>query len=121
MIEHGHLGGDEDRARLVLVYARTFVAPCIDSLDPDSESGKDAIVILKDVLAGLPEPGERRMRGLSRNGTSVTLDSVGSAFSDDNRRALAALCGAARTSTAPRGAFPEDRLFAHLWPEERYP
>lgn len=109
-----------DRARLVLVRART-IAPCIDTLDKESERGKDAIAILKDVLAELPAPGERRMRGLSRNGTSITLDAVSSAFSDDNRAALRALCGATSATGLPVASFPADRLFDRLWPGERYP
>lgn len=120
MIQPSDLGGDEDRARLVLVRART-IAPCIDTLDPGSEPGKDAIAVLKDVLAGLPEPGERRTRGLSRNGTSITLDAVGSAFSEDNRAALRAICGASTSSGGPAASFPVDRLFERIWPEERYP
>lgn len=120
MIAPTDLGGDEDRARLVLIRART-IAPCLDALVKDTEPWKDAIAILKDVLAELPAPGERRLRGLSRNGTSVTLDAVDSAFSDDNRAALRALCGATSSSAAPRASFPQDKLFERLWPGERYP
>lgn len=110
--------GDEDTVRRVLVLARD-IAPCIDSLS--GESKKDAIAILKGVIAELPEPGSRRTRALSRNGTSMTFAEIESAFDDDARRSLRSLCSAQSTSgSLPAGSFPKQRAFARVWPEGPY-
>lgn len=121
MIQPSDLAGtaDEDRARKVLILARS-IAPCVLDFADESEEKKNAVAILKGVLAELPAPGERRMRGLSRNGTSVTLDEVRSAFSEDDRVALRALCDATAVAGIPQGSFPEERLFERIWPGERY-
>lgn len=113
------LGGDEDTARRVLVLARD-IAPCIDSLE--AEPTKDAIAILKGVLAELPEPGSRHTRALSRNGTSMTFAAIESAFDDDARRSLRSLCNAQTVGSGslPAGSFPKHRAFAKVWPEGPY-
>ncbi|MCG2921534.1 hypothetical protein KZ305_25960, partial [Escherichia coli] len=68
-ISHGAISSDEDLGRRVLVRAR-IIAPCLDTLDPESESGKDAISILKGVIAALPSAGFERAKSFSRNGTA---------------------------------------------------
>lgn len=118
MITPAELGGDEDTARRVLVRARG-IAPCIDTLD--GEPKKDAIAILKGVLAEIPAAGARRAKTLARNGTSITYEDVASAFTTDDVTSLRLLCDAATTAGLPIGCFPEDRLFERLWPGERYP
>ena len=115
------LGGDENTARRVLVLARD-IAPCIDSFPDESEDKLNAIAVLKGVLAELPAPGSRRTRAMSRNGTSMSFADIQSAFDDDARRSLRALCSAARAATPgiPLGSFPSDRPFARVWPEGDY-
>lgn len=115
------LGGDENTARRVLVLARD-IAPCIDSFADDSEQKKDAIAILLGVVAELPSPGSRRTRAMSRNGSSVSLAEIKSAFDDDARSSLRALCSDSRDPApgAPLGSFPTDRPFARVWPEGDY-
>ena len=107
-------GVTEDVARALLLRARS-IAPCLDSLS--GELRKDAIAVLRNVAAELPAPGERRTKSLSRNGTSLQLDSAGSAFSADDIAALRALCPAASTAGHPRGSFPEPVGLNKIWPE----
>lgn len=120
MITPTDLGGDEDLARRVIMRAQN-IAPCIHDFADESEDKKNVLAILKGVLAEVPAPGSRRMRSLSRNGTAVTYEGVESAFSDDDIAALRSLCNADAARGMPQGAFPQDRLFENLWPEERYP
>lgn len=115
MITHSDIGNDEDRARRVLVRARDL-APGIELLDPESEDGKNAIAILKGVLAELPASGSRRTRSMSRNGSSISLD-VGSAFTDDDIASLRALCRRPVVPGLPMGSFPEAGIVAAMWPE----
>ena len=109
------LGGTDDVARRVLVLARS-IAPCIDSWEPTSEVGKDAIAVLKGVIAELPAPGSARVRAQARNGTSVSLADMRSAFSTDARESLRSLCGCGGGGL-PAGSFPSERPFSRLWPE----
>lgn len=113
------LGGDEDTARRLLVLARS-IAPCVDSFADDSEQKKNAIAILKGVLAELPAAGSRRTRSLSRNGTSMSFADVSSTFDDDSRQSLRSLCGSAPSAGHPRGSFPKARPLANTWPEGDY-
>lgn len=115
-ITPGSLGGDENVARRVLALARS-IAPCVTKLDPGTEEGKDAIAVLKGVIAELPAAGSARVRSQSRNGTSVSLADIQSAFSADARASLRSLCGCGGRSGQPVGSFPQERPFALLWPE----
>lgn len=121
-ITHADIGGDEKTARRVLMRAREF-APCLDSLDPESEDGKNAIAILTGVLAEIPAPGSRRVRSLGRNGTTMSFDPIGASFTDEDIAALRSLCGADRASALsglPAGSFPEDDTVSRMWPEGPY-
>ncbi|MBN7792426.1 hypothetical protein [Microbacterium esteraromaticum] len=113
------LGGDEDTARRLLVLARS-IAPCIDSFADESEPKKDAVAILRGVLAEQPAAGSRRTRSVSRNGTSMSFADVESAFDSDARQALRSLCGSASSGGHPVGSFPTARPFANVWPEGGY-
>lgn len=113
------IGGDEDTARRLLVLARS-IAPCIDSFPDGSEEQKDAVAILKGVLAEQPAAGSRRTRSLSRNGTSMSFTDVDSAFDADSRQALRSLCGSVTSGGMPKGSFPKARPFANVWPEGEY-
>jgi hypothetical protein len=113
-------GVEEDLALRVLARARV-IAPCIDSIEYGSPHYKTAVAILKGVIAEMPEPGSRRVKQMSRNGTSITLDDVASAFSADDVQSLRALCGAGRSPALPRGSFPEISIVDRLWPKETYP
>lgn len=117
-ITHQELGVEEDLGRRILVRAR-IIAPCIQSFPDDSEEKKDAIAILKGVIAELPEQGGRRARSMSRNGTSITYADIDSAFTSDDRTALASLC-AAPSAAVSQGSFPRQSRTAGLWPEGEY-
>lgn len=119
-ITHEDLGVDEDLGRRIMVRAR-IIAPCIDSFPDDSQSKKDAIAILKGVIAELPDTGSRRARSLSRNGTAMTFD-IGAAFTDEDRSDLASLCGAAPAPLPglPMGSFPAGSRLDKVWPEGEY-
>ena len=109
---------DEELARRILVRAR-IIAPCIDSFADWSEEKLNAIAILKGVIAELPEPGALRAKSMSRNGTSIELADIKSAFEGDAEASLRSLCSSA--GGMPRGRFPDaDRAIKRLWPE-RYP
>lgn len=120
MIEPADIGGDSDTARRVLIRARS-IAPCIDSFPKGTERWKDAVAILKGVIAELPKPGYRRTRSLGRNGTTMSFE-IASAFTDDDVVSLRSLCS--QFSDAPRGAavgsFPEPDVIGKLWPEGKY-
>tara|TARA_B100000378_G_scaffold181442_1_gene146740 strand:- start:15 stop:377 length:363 start_codon:yes stop_codon:yes gene_type:complete len=115
-ITHDDLGTDEDLGRRVLVRAR-IIAPCLDTLDPASEAGKNAIAILKGVIAELPAPGEGRVRSMSRNGTSISMQAVASAFEGDATVSLRSLCASLARGGLPVGSFPSERPIGRLWPE----
>jgi len=110
------IGSDEDLARRVLVRARN-IAPCIDSFADDSEEQKDAIAILKGVIAEIPAAGSRRVRSKSRNGTSISYNDIGGAFTSDDVTALQSLCSTVGGPADPVGSFPTSRPFATVWPE----
>ncbi|WP_374978100.1 hypothetical protein ACEYYH_10490 [Microbacterium trichothecenolyticum] len=110
-------GITEFKARRILQIARTFV-PCLDSLTGEEKA--NAIAILQAAALELPEPGSRRVRSQSRNGTSRSLDAYESAFTLEDRAALRALCGSAPATPTPVGSFPEERPLSGVWPE-RYP
>lgn len=115
------LGGDENTARRVLVLARS-IAPCLDSIS-DDERKADAIAILKGVLDELPEAGSKRMRSVSRNGTSMAFSAIESAFDEDARRALRSLCESQSHASSvglPVGSFPALLGTARVWPEGDY-
>lgn len=118
-ITPGDLGGDDDTARRVLIQART-IAPCIDSFDAGSEDGKNAIAVLKGVLAELPAPGSARTTSMSRNGTSMSFSQIRSAFDGDPTTQLRALCGAATSRDHSVASFPVTRVFERVWPEGPY-
>lgn len=118
-ITHADISSDEDLGRRVLVRA-SIIAPCLGGLNPDSEPGKNAIAILKGVIAEIPAAGSRRTRSLSRNGTSMSVDVIDAAFDSDSRLSLRSLCGQASTAGLPRGRFPKDRPLGRVWPEGKY-
>lgn len=119
MITHTDLGVDEDLGRRILVRARV-IAPCIDSFADDSEEKKNAVAILKGVIAELPEPGARRARSMSRNGTAITFADIVRAFDVDAEESLRSLCGVSARGGLPVGSFPKDSAIANLWPEGAY-
>lgn len=118
-LTHDMIGSDENLARRVLVRARN-IAPCIDTFANNSEEQKDAIAILKGVIAEIPAPGSRRVRSKSRNGTSISYSDIGSAFSDDDITALRSLCASSGRPGDPIGSFPSAQPVAGVWPEGDY-
>ncbi|CAN7241805.1 hypothetical protein LJR045_000982 [Microbacterium sp. LjRoot45] len=119
MIPTTAISTDEDLARRVLVRARS-IAPCIDNFIANTEPYKDAVAILKGVIAELPDPGARRAKSLSRDGTSITFADIESAFDADAITSLRSLCTQAAAPGTPLGSFPERSAIANLWPEGRY-
>lgn len=116
-ITHADITTDEQLGRRVLARARV-IAPCLDSLDKESEDGRTAIAILKGVIAELPAPGQSRLRTMSRNGTSVSVEAISSAFQGDPEISLRALCGGGGSPGLPVGSFPQSPVLGRLWPEE---
>ena len=116
MITPDEISTDTDLARRVIVRARS-IAPCIDSLD--GESRLNALAILKGVFAEIPAQGARRVRSRARNGTSISYNDPGGAFSDDDISSLRSLCDAA-SNGLPVGSFPGARPFAREWAEGEY-
>ncbi len=114
------IGGEENLARRILVRARD-IAPCIDTFTKDSERWKDAVAILKGVIEELPAPGEARVKSMSRNGTSITVEMIRSAFDvHDAPASLRSLCGSSSTGGHSVGSFPVTRVFDRVWPEGTY-
>lgn len=118
VITHSDVSSDEELGRRVLAYART-IAPCLGSLDPDTEQGKDAIALLKGVAKAVPDGDMSRVRSMSRNGTSMSFD-VASAFSTDDRAALRHLCAGSGAGVGPIGSFPKGGHVSKVWPEGDY-
>lgn len=119
-IIHSDITTDEDLGRRVLVRAR-IIAPCLDSFEDGSEEKLNAIAILKGVIAELPDPGASRTKTLSRNGTSITLDTaIRSAFDGDPTTSLRSLCGASSAPGLPMGSFPVTLALGRVWPEGDY-
>lgn len=118
-ITHSDISSDEDLGRRVLMSAR-IIAPCLDTIDPASEKGRDAIAVLKGVIAELPAAGSRYTRSLSRNGTSMSFAAIEAAFDTDSRASLRALCGLASGPALPMGSFPADSPVGRVWPEGLY-
>ena len=121
VITASDLGADEDVARRVLVRARS-IAPCIANFARESEPWKDAVAILKGVIAELPKAGSSRTRSMSRNGTSMTFE-ISRAFSVENIELLKALCSADVAEAPgghPVGSFPTGGIVSQVWPEGEY-
>lgn len=112
---------DEDLARRVLALART-IAPCVVTLSDESDEKKTAIAILKsvadDIESDRASRGSRRVVSQGVLTARVSYD-IGSAFTDDDRDSLRALCNASASPVAlPVGSFPKGRPIGALWPEE---
>ncbi|PPF18271.1 hypothetical protein C5B92_07080 [Rathayibacter sp. AY1A4] len=118
VITHSNVSSDEDLGRRVLAYART-IAPCLGTLDGETEQGKDAIALLKSIAKSVPDPEMSRVRSMNRNGTSMSFD-VASAFSSDDRAALRYLCSGSAAAVGPIGSFPKGGHVAKVWPEGDY-
>ncbi|WP_104084244.1 hypothetical protein [Cryobacterium sp. Y11] len=118
MIYPGEISSDEDLARRILVRARS-IAPGLSSIPDDDERKLDAIAILKGVVAEVPAPGARRVKSRGRNGTSISYNDPGGAFSDDDIMSLRSLCDVA-SAGLPVGSFPKARAFGREWAEGEY-
>lgn len=115
MILPNEISDDENLARRILVRARS-IAPGINNIPDDDDRRLDLIAILKGVVAEVPSPGAGRVRSRSRNGTSITYNDVGGAFSEDAIASLRSLV-AASPAGLPIGSFPEAHAFNREWPE----
>ena len=117
-------GVDETLARRIIAYARS-VAPCLDSLvdglDEDAAKPKsDAIAILLGVAKEVPKAGKTRVKNQRTGQGAVEYFPITSAFSDDDRAALRALCAAVTPAGGlPVGSFPApSRAVSRMWPDE---
>lgn len=121
MIIPEEISTDEDLARRILVRARS-IAPCLNSIPDDDDRKRDAIAILKGVIAEVPAPGARRVKSRGRNGTSISYADVGGAFSPDDIAGLRSLCVAVSAVSAglPVGSFPTASVFGREWAEGEY-
>lgn len=115
------IGTDEDLARRILIRARR-VAPCIHSWPGDSELRVEAIAVLKGVYARAAQVGTGVIASQSRNGTSISLRAVESAWTVEDLDALRSLCELAPTERPglPQGSFPLARPLSNLFPEGEY-
>lgn len=118
MITPGDLGGDEDLARRVLVLARS-IAPCINDLSSGSESWKDAVAILRGVLANVITRGATSVESQRIGPAQVKYVVSASSFSTDDRASLRALCPTV-PSGLPLGSFPPSGVIGRVWPEGEY-
>ncbi len=117
-ITHAHIApGREDLGRRVLIVARG-IAPCIDSLVEDTEEWKDAVAVLKAVVADMPAPGTRGIASQRTGSSSVTYTQISGAFDSTARASLRALCGLEAAEGLPQGSFPPAGLVSRVWPEE---
>jgi len=111
------LGVDEDLARRVLIHAR-IIAPCLDTLADDSEAKKDALAILRGIVADVGGRGSRFVRSQGVLGASVSYERAASYFEPADRAGLQSLCGITPTaSVLPRASFPRPGLVTKIWPE----
>jgi hypothetical protein len=117
-------GVEETLARRVIIYARS-IAPCLDSLvdvegDENPKPRSDAIAILVGVAAEVPRPGARRVKRERIGPADAEYFQVSSAFTDDDRAGLRALCSASEsTGGLPVGSFPKSaRVITSMWPEQ---
>ncbi|WP_104128230.1 hypothetical protein [Cryobacterium sp. Y57] len=112
------ISDNENLARRILVRARS-IAPCLNSIPDDDDRKLDTIAILKGVIAEVPAPGARRVKSRGRNGTSISYNDPGGAFSEDDIMSLRSLCDVA-SAGLPVGSFPKARAFGREWAEGEY-
>lgn len=118
-IQPSDIGTDTDLARRILIRARR-VAPCMATWPEALDTRQDAIAILKAVYARAAQVGTGVVASQSRNGTSISLRAVESAWTQEDLDALRSLCDAtpAPLGALPQGSFPTARPLSKLWPEE---
>lgn len=119
-IQPSDIGTDTDIARRVLMRARR-IAPCMASWPEALDLRADAIAILKAVYARATIVGTGAIASQSRNGTSISLRQVNSAWTQEDIDDLRTLCDQASATPAgalPLGSFPTERPLSKLWPEE---
>lgn len=108
---------DEDLGRRVLMHVRV-IAPCVLTLSPADEDGKNAIAILRRVVteaAGLPS---RNLASLGVGPMRETYREIESCFTSQDERSLQALCSSSSGSPGlPLGSFPSSTALKRLWPE----
>lgn len=104
---------DEALARRVIATARV-IAPCLDSLE--GRARLDALAILGAVAAEMPAPGSARERSQRLGDVSVTYWGQ-SAWTEQDKAALRALCADSTNVGMPRGVFPPPGGIARIWPE----
>lgn len=120
-IQPSDIGTDEDLARRILIRARR-VAPCMAEWPEALDTRRDAIAILKGVYARAAQLGTGVVASQSRNGTSISLRAIESAFTAEDLDLLRSLCDAtpAPLGALPRGSFPAARSLSSIWPEGEY-
>ena len=109
------VGIDVQVARRVIATGRS-IAPCIDSLT--GEDLANAVAILSGVAKELAS-ASRRLKSQRIGSAQAEYFEMQSAFSDDDRAALRALCSAATDPNpgGPIGSFPTTSPFTTVWPD----
>lgn len=115
-ISWNDIGTDEDLARELMVIARG-IAPCLSSLDSETEAWKDARAILRRVYKHVTGRGARYVKTQRIAAASVEYTDLESAFDGDPRRGLQSLCASTSAAGHSVGSFPLERPIGRLWPE----
>ena len=113
------LGTDEDLARRILIRARA-IAPCMAAWPEGLDTRAYALAILKGVYARAAAMGTGAVASQGRNGTSISLRQLESAWTREDVDGLRSLCSESPAEPAglPLGSFPRERPLSRLWPEE---
>lgn len=120
MVSAADLAGVDEQLALRVFAGARAVAPCITSIDPLSDEGREVLALLTaiaadaDVLAA----GDRLVSAEKSGTQSVTYAT--SWYSADDRAVLRTYCTAAAAADAGSvGVFPKaHRPITRLWPEE---
>lgn len=109
---------DKALAARIMAQARA-IAPCISSLTGDAKD--EALALLQAIARDAASGGARGVASRQVGTARLSYRDVASWFTDDDRAALRALCGAAPVAGTghPVGAFPAPaRAYKAIWPEE---
>jgi hypothetical protein len=119
MVSAADLSGIEEQLALRVFAGARSIAPCIASIDPLSDEGREVLALLRGIAADadMLAPGDRLVASEKSGTQSVTYST--SWYSVDDRTVLRSYCtGSASTSGGSIGVFPTARPIVKLWPED---